>query len=78
MKKKPQEGKILTGNDVYEGYCIDLLMMIANVLKFNFTIHEVADRSYGSKELNGKWNGMVGELMTGVGIPKRVLQKTDS
>lgn len=66
MKKQFKEGEIASGNDVYEGYCIDLLRMIAGILKFNYTIHEVADKSYGSKEINGKWNGLVGELMTGV------------
>ncbi|EYB97032.1 hypothetical protein Y032_0143g2350, partial [Ancylostoma ceylanicum] len=55
----------LTGNDKYEGYCIDLLKKIARLTKFNYTIHEVKDKAYGIREENGKWNGMVGELING-------------
>ncbi|KAK6731580.1 hypothetical protein RB195_007812 [Necator americanus] len=53
------------GDDKYEGYCIDLLKKIAKQAKFNYTIHEVKDKAYGIREDNGKWNGMVGELMNG-------------
>ncbi|VDP58520.1 unnamed protein product [Heligmosomoides polygyrus] len=53
-------------NDLYEGYCIDLLRKVAEMNKFNYTIHEVKDKAYGIREANGKWNGMVGELMSGV------------
>lgn len=52
-------------NDLYEGYCIDLLRKVAEMNKFNYTIHEVKDKAYGIREANGKWNGMVGELMSG-------------
>ncbi|RCN29927.1 hypothetical protein ANCCAN_24306 [Ancylostoma caninum] len=55
----------LMGNDKYEGYCIDLLKKIARLSKFNYTIHEVKDKAYGIREENGKWNGMVGELING-------------
>ncbi|CAJ0596382.1 unnamed protein product [Cylicocyclus nassatus] len=55
----------LDENDKYEGYCIDLLQRIAALCKFNYTIHEVKDKAYGIREENGKWNGMVGELING-------------
>ncbi|KIH46375.1 Ligand-gated ion channel, partial [Ancylostoma duodenale] len=38
---------------------------IARLSKFNYTIHEVKDKAYGIREENGKWNGMVGELING-------------
>uniref|UniRef100_A0A8R1HVC7 Uncharacterized protein n=1 Tax=Caenorhabditis japonica TaxID=281687 RepID=A0A8R1HVC7_CAEJA len=38
---------------------------IANILKFSYTIQKVRDNAYGSKESNGKWSGMVGELQRG-------------
>uniref|UniRef100_A0A1I7UJL3 Glutamate receptor n=1 Tax=Caenorhabditis tropicalis TaxID=1561998 RepID=A0A1I7UJL3_9PELO len=56
---------MMTSNGSYEGYCIDLLHKIANILKFTYTIQKVRDNAYGSKESNGKWSGMVGELQRG-------------
>ena len=61
-----QTEKTLTGNDRYEGFCIDLLQEVSKILKFNYTIHEVSDNSYGSKTTGNQWNGMVGELMQSV------------
>lgn len=64
----------LTGNDRYEGYCIDLLRHIADILQFNYTIHKVKDNAYGSYDPVAKnWNGLVGELMNDVrGLLKRI------
>ncbi|KRX17430.1 Glutamate receptor ionotropic, kainate 2 [Trichinella nelsoni] len=64
MYKKSVEK--LSGNDRYEGFCIDLLERIAEMNKFNFTIHEVKDKSYGTPDANGRWNGIIGELINGV------------
>lgn len=52
----------LSGNDRYEGYCIDLLNKLAKKLQFNYIIKEVADGQYG-KIQNSSWNGMVRELL---------------
>lgn len=52
----------LTGNDRYEGFCIDLLNKLARKLQFNYIVKEVADGQYG-KIQNGSWNGMVRELL---------------
>ncbi|VDN26883.1 unnamed protein product [Gongylonema pulchrum] len=52
-------------NDRYTGYCIELLEKIAELQKFKYILHEVKDKTYGSKMSNGKWNGLVGELMSG-------------
>ena len=55
------------GNDRFEGYNVDLIRYISEVLKFNYTIHIVKDRNYGSyNEKNDSWNGMVGELLSQV------------
>lgn len=56
----------LTGNNQYDGYCIDLLEKIAELRNFTYEIHEVYDKTYGVKEANGKWTGMVGELQSGL------------
>ena len=62
-----ESAKKLVGNDAFEGYAVDLISEIANVLKFNFTFKWVDDGNYGSKkEDSNEWNGMIGELRDGV------------
>uniref|UniRef100_A0AAQ6IAR9 Glutamate receptor n=1 Tax=Anabas testudineus TaxID=64144 RepID=A0AAQ6IAR9_ANATE len=51
------------GNDQYEGFCVDMLQELADILKFSFKIKLVDDGLYGAPEPNGSWTGMVGELI---------------
>ncbi|XP_068612623.1 glutamate receptor ionotropic, kainate 5 [Brachionichthys hirsutus] len=51
------------GNDQYEGFCVDMLRELADLLKFSFRIKLVDDGLYGAPEPNGTWTGMVGELI---------------
>ncbi|XP_033979794.1 LOW QUALITY PROTEIN: glutamate receptor ionotropic, kainate 5 [Trematomus bernacchii] len=51
------------GNDQYEGFCVDMLKELADILKFSFRIKLVDDGLYGAPEPNGSWTGMVGELI---------------
>ncbi|NXT63042.1 GRIK4 protein, partial [Chaetops frenatus] len=53
----------LEGNDRYEGFCVDMLKELAEILRFNYKIHLVGDGVYGVPEANGTWTGMVGELI---------------
>nr|QNS36184.1 ionotropic receptor 10a [Mythimna separata] len=54
----------LSGNDRYEGFCIELIDKLAKLLHFNYTFVEQEDRNYGSRDnATGKWNGMLGRLM---------------
>ena len=54
----------LTGNDRYEGFCIDIIKEIAKQHGFNYTIQRTPDGAYGSKNaLTGEWNGIVRELI---------------
>lgn len=55
--------KALVGNDRFEGFCIDLLKELANVLGFTYEIRLVPDGKYGSQDEKGQWNGMVKELI---------------
>ncbi|KAM7420048.1 hypothetical protein PAMA_014656 [Pampus argenteus] len=56
--------KPLYGNDRFEGYCIDLLRELANILGFTYEIRLVEDGKYGAQDENtGQWNGMVKELI---------------
>ncbi|KAF4528160.1 hypothetical protein B566_EDAN016924 [Ephemera danica] len=52
----------LTGNERYEGFGIELIQDISNMLGFNYTFHVQADGNYGSKNKDGEWNGMIKEL----------------
>lgn len=54
------------GNDQYEGFCVDMLQELADILKFSFKIKLVDDGLYGAPEPNGSWTGMVGELINRV------------
>ncbi|XP_051722133.1 glutamate receptor ionotropic, kainate 5-like isoform X2 [Ctenopharyngodon idella] len=51
------------GNEQYEGFCVDMLRELADILKFTFRIKLVDDGLYGAPEPNGSWTGMVGELI---------------
>lgn len=49
------------------GYCIDLLLRIADALNFTFNLYQVNDLSYGAKrylENRVEWNGLIGELLS--------------
>ena len=54
------------GNDRYEGFCVDMLQELAEILRFNYKIRLVGDGVYGVPEANGTWTGMVGELIARV------------
>ena len=59
----------LVGNDAFEGYAIDLISEIAAILKFNYTFKWVDDGAYGYKNKDtGEWNGLMGELLSQVGL----------
>lgn len=57
----------LEGNDRYEGFCVDMLKELADILKFKYRIRLVGDGLYGVPGANGTWTGMVGELISRVG-----------
>ena len=63
LMKNPDSGENLTGNDQYEGFCVDMLNEIAKEVGFKYVIQIVNDGNYGAQEPDGTWNGMVGELI---------------
>ncbi len=56
----------------YEGFCVDLLAEIAEIVKFKYQFKLVPDKKYGAPDKDGNWNGMVRELMDQVGNPPRL------
>lgn len=55
--------RALVGNDRFEGFCIDLLKELSNVLGFTYEIHLAPDGKYGFQDDKGQWNGMIKELI---------------
>ncbi|XP_075058941.1 glutamate receptor ionotropic, kainate 2 isoform X2 [Mixophyes fleayi] len=56
--------KPLYGKERFEGYCIDLLQKLSEILGFKYEIRLVEDGKYGVKDdATQQWNGMVRELM---------------
>lgn len=49
----------------YEGYCVDMMEIIAENVSFTYILKIVADGKFGS-EHNESWNGMIGEVIRGV------------
>lgn len=51
-------------DDLFEGFCIDVLRLIAKMVGFEYSIKLVPDGKYGVYDLEtGEWNGIVRELM---------------
>ena len=74
MEAYSRNEEVLTGNDRYEGYSIDIIKEIANLLAFKYVIKLVDDGAYGRKNEEGEWNGMIKELIEGVSVYNFVSQ----
>ncbi|XP_014670217.1 PREDICTED: glutamate [NMDA] receptor subunit 1-like [Priapulus caudatus] len=72
----PRPNASFPGQDVWEeehccyGYCIDLLVKLAEKVNFTFQLHLSADEMYGSYDRRNdstkqEWNGMIGEVVNG-------------
>lgn len=64
---KRRDFSLRIGNDQFEGFSVDLIKEVAEMLKFEYDIYLVHDGKFGSKQEHGDWNGMIGELLSGVG-----------
>lgn len=47
----------------YKGYCIDLINAVAQLVKFDYELHEVEDGKFGNMDEKGEWNGIVRKLI---------------
>ena len=61
-----ENAAFLTGNDRFEGYLADILRLVAARLRFDYEICLSTDGSYGEQNVDGHWNGIIGELVRGV------------
>lgn len=61
----------LTGNDRFEGFCIDLIQELSKMLGFNYTFIVQKDGNNGNFDRKTKmWDGMIGEVLRGVSFTK--------
>uniref|UniRef100_A0A914RST2 Uncharacterized protein n=1 Tax=Parascaris equorum TaxID=6256 RepID=A0A914RST2_PAREQ len=52
------------GNDRFEGYCVDLLKLLANnITGFEYEIFISEGNKYGARQEDGSWDGMIGYLL---------------
>ncbi|EDV24882.1 uncharacterized protein TRIADDRAFT_25027 [Trichoplax adhaerens] len=57
-----KEYDVFTGQPSYQGFCIDLINAISEIVGFKYELYVSPDGQYGSQLNNSKWTGMVGQL----------------
>jgi len=62
---RPSDGGSINDQE-FEGFIPDLLEHLSLLLAVDYNITLVRDDKYGSKNPDGTWNGMIGELLRGV------------
>ncbi|KAL2103386.1 hypothetical protein ACEWY4_000254 [Coilia grayii] len=55
----------MTKGSGLEGYCVDLMSVLAKKLGLKYQMRLVKDGRYGRQDATGYWNGMVGEVVRG-------------
>lgn len=69
MKTDPKTGETMideNGNPIWEGYCIDMIERLAEDLDFDYELVVPKKGTFGKRLAFNKWDGLVGDLMTGV------------
>lgn len=62
-----ESNQTLSGNDRFEGFCMDIIDEISKMLGFKYVFQIVGDLNYGNpNKETGEWNGMIRELLDGV------------
>lgn len=56
----------MNGNLIWEGYCIDFIQKLSEKMHFDYVLVPPKSGSVGERITNIKWDGLVGDLMTGV------------
>lgn len=57
-----------------KGFCIDVLKRLAKIVGFTYDLYLVTNGRHG-KNINGEWNGMVGEVRL-LEVSKKYVQNT--
>lgn len=54
------------GKPLWEGYCIDLIQKLSEKMNFDYEIVAPTNGTFGDRNpKTGKWDGLVGDLVTG-------------
>ncbi|XP_077409546.1 putative glutamate receptor [Vanacampus margaritifer] len=64
IKEEPYTMAEGSGGEL-EGYCIDLISELSQMLSFKYKVHLVKDNRYGAMDSSGNWSGMIGEVIRG-------------
>jgi hypothetical protein len=68
----------LEGNYRFDGFAVDLINLLAQMLEFNYTLILQDENAHGSLNTDtGKWNGMLGELINNVRTDEKYYQRSD-
>ena len=79
LRETTEEEAPLTGNDLYEGLCVDILDEIAAEVGFDYTLEPVKDNQHGSKDVNtGDWSGLIGSIKNRVKLSIELITKIPS
>ena len=60
------------GNDRFEGFSVDFMDEISRLNHFSYQLYIVHDGQFGAMLENGEWNGIVGEIKSGVRKPTKI------
>nr|AVH87289.1 ionotropic receptor 1 [Holotrichia parallela] len=55
----------ITNETHWEGYCLDFVAKLAEMMDFDYEIVEPERGTFGKKNRKGHWNGVVGDLQSG-------------
>lgn len=58
--------RVVDGVTTYDGFAVAFLKGLAENAGFTYSIYEAPDGNFGVKNTSGKWNGMIGELVSKV------------
>ncbi|KPJ16363.1 Glutamate receptor, ionotropic kainate 3 [Papilio machaon] len=81
MKKLDSTGEVMLdkeGRQLYEGYCIDLIEKLAQTMDFDYEIVIPKSGGFGQRLRNGSWDGLIGDLMTGLTAHRDLLYLCES
>ncbi|XP_032670681.1 ionotropic receptor 25a [Odontomachus brunneus] len=68
IKKDPATGQEMhneEGKEIWEGYCIDFIQKLSEVMQFDYDLVIPEDQEFGKKSPNGEWTGLIGDLARG-------------
>ncbi len=59
---------IMDVNGMYEGYIVDLMNELAQIVGFRYRLVPVWDGKFGYRKEDGSWDGVIGEIVRKVCI----------